>query len=73
MKISPFIVIIATLAFNNLNGLAEDPQVIPGPRVEAVVDVTKPWPSPEVVQGIKIPAPRSTKEVEAVRGAVRGI
>ena len=70
MKISPFIVITATLAFNNLNGLAEDPQVIPEPRVEAVVDVTKPWPSPEVVQGIKLPAPRSKKEVEAVRGAV---
>ncbi|MEY5026966.1 MAG: hypothetical protein RLZZ244_2494 [Verrucomicrobiota bacterium] len=35
-----------------------------------VVDITQPWPSPPVVQGIAIPPPRSKAQVDAVLSAV---
>ncbi len=62
---------IAAFAFAMVNASAELPPVLPGPSpADAVVDVTKPWPSPAVVQGIQMPAARSKKEVEPVLAAV---
>lgn len=45
-------------------------QQLPAPT-EASSDITKPWPSPETVQGIRMPGPRSKKEAEAILAAVK--
>lgn len=41
------------------------------PPPKPALDITKPWPSPESVQGIKRPLPRSRKEIEPVIAAVK--
>jgi len=69
-KYAPAIPLAIAVAAVIYSALAEQPAVTPPPPVAAPVDITKPWPSPEVVQNIKMPPPRSKKEVDPVLAAL---
>ena len=58
------------LALTLASALAEQPPLTPPPPAAAPEDITQPWPSPEVVQRIKMPPPRSKKEVDPVLAAL---
>jgi hypothetical protein len=69
-KYAPAIPLAIAVAAVIYSALAEQPPVTPPPPAAAPVDITKPWPSPEEVQNIKMPPPRSKKEVDPVLAAL---